>query len=90
MPDILAAWARREGCSGEPASSSIGSDVTHLRYSCPPGAAVELYRVDGGGHAWPGSRGSAAIAKAVGRTTFTVDADTVMWEFFRDHPLPMG
>ena len=88
MPDILAAWARREGCPGGPASSRIGSDVTLLRYSCPPDAAVSLYRVEGGGHAWPGSRGSAAIAGAVGRTTFTIDADALMWDFFREHPLP--
>lgn len=89
MPQILAAWARREGCADTgPATSSIGADVTLLRYSCPPSTALELYRVDGGGHAWPGSRGSAAIAAAVGRNTFTIDADSIMWNFFREHPLP--
>ncbi|HSP36757.1 MAG TPA: prolyl oligopeptidase family serine peptidase [Frankiaceae bacterium] len=89
MPDILASWATRERCrDGAPAESTIGSDVTHLRYDCPAGSAVELYRVTTGGHAWPGSPGSAALAAAVGRTTFTINADAVMWDFFRAHPLP--
>jgi polyhydroxybutyrate depolymerase len=89
MPDILAGWATRENCSsGPPATSAIGSDVTVLRYSCPAGSAVELYRIAGGGHAWPGSSGSAALGRVVGRTTFTVNADEVMWDFLQAHPLP--
>jgi len=89
VPDILASWAARERCrAGAPAQSRIGPDVTLLRYDCPAGSAVELYRVAGGGHAWPGSPGSAALAAAVGRTTFTINADALMWAFFRAHPLP--
>ena len=89
VPDTLASWAARERCrAGAPAQSRIGPDVTLLRYDCPAGSAVELYRVAGGGHAWPGSPGSAALAAAVGRTTFTINADSLMWAFFRAHPLP--
>jgi len=48
---------------------------------------VELYVAAGGGHAWPGSRGSKPIAAVVGRTTFSISADAVMWRFFVAQPL---
>ncbi len=88
IPEITAAWAKRNDCaSSAPAEREVASDVTLLRWSCPPGADVELYRVEGGGHSWPGSDFSKAVASAVGPTTFSIDADDVMWEFFEAHPL---
>ena len=41
----------------------------------------------GGGHAWPGSEASQAIASAVGYTTMSIDATALMWTFFEMHPL---
>ena len=46
-----------------------------------------LYRVTGGGHAWPGSTTSAAIEGIVGHTTMSIDANAIMWKFFVAHPL---
>jgi polyhydroxybutyrate depolymerase len=65
----------------------VAADVTVLSWSCPAGAEVELYRVTDGGHTWPGSKFSQQIANVVGKTTFSIDADTVMWAFFEAHPL---
>jgi polyhydroxybutyrate depolymerase len=48
---------------------------------------VELYRVNGGGHAWPGSAASASLASVVGYTTTAISADQIMWAFFAAHPL---
>ena len=62
--------------------------VTLLRYTCPKNATVELYRISGGGHAWPGSTFTASISSAVGFTTMAIDADAIMWRFFEQHPLP--
>jgi poly(3-hydroxybutyrate) depolymerase len=40
-----------------------------------------------GGHAWPGSEFSKAIAAVVGRTTFSINANELMREFFEAHPI---
>ena len=47
----------------------------------------DRYVIGGGGHSWPGSDFSATIESIVGLTTFEVDANEVMWEFFQAHPL---
>jgi polyhydroxybutyrate depolymerase len=90
VPDNAAAWAARNGCDDiAPAENAVASDVAQLVYACPPGVETELYRVDGGGHAWPGSETSKAIESAVGPTTFSIDATALMWAFFEMHPLPV-
>jgi polyhydroxybutyrate depolymerase len=88
IPAQVAGWAKRNDCRPNPNRRAIGTDVTQITYRCPADAAVELYRVNGGGHTWPGSRVSASLAAATGRTTFTISADTTMWKFFQTHPLP--
>jgi polyhydroxybutyrate depolymerase len=61
-----------------------------LRYLCPRGAELGFYRIDNGGHAWPGSEFSRQIESVVGFTTFSIHASDVMWDFFASHPLPVG
>jgi polyhydroxybutyrate depolymerase len=92
IPAEAAAWARRNGCAPRPTVTAVAHGVALIRYRCPQRAAVELYRVDGGGHAWPGSEASRAIASYVGFTTFAIDADRLMWNFFQANPLqpPLG
>lgn len=87
IPQDTADWARRNGCRSTPTDSKAASGVTLVRYRCPAGADVELYVVKGGGHAWPGSKVSAAIKSVVGFTTFAITADAIMWRFFKAHPL---
>lgn len=87
--DHLSDWAEANGCTGGPSEERAGSDVVHVRWQgCPEGAEVELFRVDGGGHTWPGSEFSRAIERVVGKTTFEIDANDEMWAFFEAHPLP--
>jgi len=90
IPQDAADWARRNGCRSASSRTKVADDVTLIRYRCPPLAQVELYVVKGGGHAWPGSQGSAALQAAVGRTTFSITADAIMWRFFAAHPLRKG
>jgi polyhydroxybutyrate depolymerase len=79
-------WARRNRCEADPVDSIIAADVTRRVYAgCADNAAVVLYTVQGGGHTWPG--GTPLPEWFVGRTTYTVDATSLMWAFFRDHPL---
>ena len=88
VPEMAGAWAVRNGCDATaPSESRVTSDVALLTWTCPPGAEAVLYRVDGGGHSWPGSDFSASVADIVGPTTMTISANEIMWSFFRSHPL---
>lgn len=87
VPEVLAAWGERNGCEGtEPTEESVADDVTLLTFDCPTAADTVLYRVDGGGHTWPGSDGLEGAESIVGTTTFSIDADEIMWDFFERHP----
>ena len=87
IPTITADWAKRNGCGVQPTAVALTSDVTSLRFPCPAGAEVILDRVTGGGHSWPGSTFSQTIVGVVGKTTMTISADALMWQFFVAHPL---
>ena len=87
VPAMTQAWAVRNGCEPRSEEEQLADDVARLTFDCPAGAETELYRVDGGGHSWPGSDFSAQIESVVGPTTFSIDANEVMWDFFEDHPL---
>ena len=56
IPQQLAAWAKRNGCTLTLREQKVTSDVTLLSYPCPKGAEVELYRVTGGGAQLAGER----------------------------------
>jgi polyhydroxybutyrate depolymerase len=88
VPAIVRSWAKRNDCNPRPTRTKIGADVILVRYRCPKRATVELYRIQGGGHSWPGSAFSKSIVAVVGPTTDTVIANDVIWKFFERHPLP--
>jgi polyhydroxybutyrate depolymerase len=87
IEDITADWAKRNGCSAKKTEQKVASDVTRIAWSCPRGDEAELYRVEGGGHSWPGSEFSKQVASVVGKTTDSISADEIMWKFFQEHPL---
>ena len=87
VPEITARWAERNGCAGEPTESPVGTDVVQVAWTCPGGQDVVLYRIEGGGHTWPGSPFMVAAVDLVGTTTTTIDANQVIWDFFQAHPL---
>ncbi|NLA34837.1 MAG: hypothetical protein GX868_04010 [Actinobacteria bacterium] len=87
IPDITAAWARRNGCGAEPAETSVAADVVLVDFDCPVGADLQLYRVVDGGHTWPGSQLSASLEAVMGRTTNSIDATATIWEFFSRNSL---
>jgi polyhydroxybutyrate depolymerase len=79
------ALAQRNGCDGAAGELPSHGDVRGVSFTgCD--ADVVFYKVDGGGHAWPG--GGRLPAFIVGHTTQDIDATRVMWDFFRQHPLP--
>ncbi len=87
IPEIAAAWAKRNGCGGDPTTTEVTTDVTLLSWPCAADRAVHLYRVNGGGHTWPGSAFTTVAASILGHTTHTISADSLIWRFFRAHPL---
>jgi polyhydroxybutyrate depolymerase len=85
-PRWAANWARRNQCDPSPVESRVAADVTRRTYTnCADGAGVVLYTIEGGGHTWPG--GGPMPEWFVGRTTRSIDATSLMWAFFREHPL---
>ena len=85
IPTVTARWARRNQCAPTPVESRVALDVTRIEYPCSNNAPVVLYRIEGGGHTWPG--GKYLPEWFAGTTTQSIDASSLMWEFFKAHPL---
>lgn len=74
----------RDGCASTPSETRIGADVVAQTWSgCRAPGAVVHYRIDGGGHTWPGAAGR----DGPGETTQTISATTLIERFFAAHPL---
>jgi polyhydroxybutyrate depolymerase len=85
VEDATAAWAAFDGCGTPPVKSTVADDVQHLVWPhCPQRGAVQLYRIEGGGHTWPG--GLVLPVSRLGRTTASIDATKLMLDFFDAHP----
>src|SRR2546427_1164214 len=86
IPTWTANWARRNRCAPNPLDSAVAADVTRRAYThCADDAAVVLYTVRGGGHTWPG--GKPLPQWFAGRASTRIDATSLMWAFFGEHPL---
>lgn len=95
VPHSIAGWVSRNGCDPTPTTvvipdsdSSDGSTVTRESYSqCQAGADVILYKLNGGGHTWPDGW-QYFSEPIVGNTNRDINANELMWEFFKAHPMP--
>ena len=89
-------WRLRNGCrAGDGASVALpdldpkdGSTVTRISSRCPPGGDVLLYRIDGGGHRWPGKSPDASLLSPLvnsllGPQNRDIDGPEVIWDFFK-------
>ncbi len=89
FPDVLewvGNWARRNRCALDALELKAAAHVVRREYrNCAEDAAVVLYTLVGGGHAWPG--GKPLPEWWVGTTSSEIDATALMWAFFREHPL---
>ena len=91
----LARWIALNGCSAEPVTleerreEATGFTATHLRWApCESGAEVELWRLTGAGHGWPGAD-VGRRERLVGPGTKVVIAAEEVWRFvsrFRKEP----
>jgi polyhydroxybutyrate depolymerase len=79
--ETAAQWAGHNRCTGGPVTTKVGSEVTRLSWNgCV--APVVLYRIDGGGHTWPGA---TVDVDRLGLTTHQVSATDEMWRFFEEN-----
>lgn len=86
----LGRWLERNGCTPEAErierrvwSNPEGDEhrAEHLRYGPCSGAPVEMWRLRGPGHAWPGGRASRLLARIVAPPTEVIDAGAEAWAF---------
>ncbi|HET6372118.1 MAG TPA: PHB depolymerase family esterase [Candidatus Polarisedimenticolia bacterium] len=94
IPQTVSGWLSRDGCPSSPIvedwadlSPDDGTTVTQMTYQgCSGSGDVVLLRVNGGGHTWPG--GSSTVStRVVGKVSKEFNANKVMIEFFKAHPM---
>jgi len=83
-------WRSVDACQGDPPGEALpdvgdGTTVQRFAYAgCAASTEVVFYRIDNGGHTWPG--GKQYLPKAViGRTTRTLDGSEAIAQFFLAH-----
>ena len=91
-------WRQLNGCPYPPTICRFANraldGTTAMRIAYGPGledTEVILIRIEGGGHAWPGTRSPLNL---IGKCSRDISANDLMWEFFCRHPrgrqLPSG
>jgi polyhydroxybutyrate depolymerase len=94
VPESMRFWAKQNQCPESPLitheSDRDPKDGTRVRREayvpCGEGAEVVLYAIEGGGHTWPGGD-QYLPAGIIGRTSRDIDANEVIWDFFKRHTL---
>ncbi len=87
-------WINKNCCDCEPACTDLEKDPSGLFVKCyiygkgQEAAKVIFYRIEGGGHTWPG-RPRFFPAKAYGKTAINLNATEIIWQFFKDYKLPV-
>jgi len=86
MEAAVRAWAAQNRCADGPRETPLPDRVTVIGYlGCRDDADIVFYRIDGGGHTWPGSRLTLPPGR-FGATIHDLDATALIGEFFAAHP----
>lgn len=91
--DYVEYWQTLLGSSGTSYTDNLpdknsedNSTVSVTTYTdCDKDAALKLYKIEGGGHTWPGGR-QYLSKKLIGSTNYDINACDVIWEFFEELP----
>jgi polyhydroxybutyrate depolymerase len=77
-------WVDANDAHDGPRAEVLPPDTTIRRWTGrSPRSDVAFYRIEDGGHTWPGNR--AWVPPFFGRTSRAFDATTVIWAFFAAH-----
>jgi polyhydroxybutyrate depolymerase len=95
IDQMILRWAKHDGCSVKPTivdrrTERDGSGQSAIRYvysNCQNGAEVDLWKLSGAGHVWPGGR-QKVMERILGPSTEIIDANQEMWNFFQRFSLP--
>ena len=85
IPTWVAQYAAHNGCKTLQLVASINEVSGEQFSSCTQGSDVVFYTLAGDGHTWPGST-SPMPEKMVGKTSHSIDATDLIWQFFEQHP----
>lgn len=85
-------WVKANGCNTIPVSGTISdktktdsSTVFFDLYKNPANnIEVVLYRIEGGGHTWPGAF-QYLPESIIGKTNKDIEAQDIIWQFFKRH-----
>lgn len=93
LEETIREWVDRNGCLADPTVENLPDrvdDGTTVRREthpgCDQGAEVTLWRVEGGGHTWPGS--PARFGPSLGPESEEIIAAETLVDFFTNHPMP--
>lgn len=94
VEDSVGYWVKKNGCSPVPVVNeqpdrdpADGTRVTSMEYvNRDDGTEVILFIVEGGGHTWPGGL-QYLPERVIGKTSRDIDANEVIWSFFRRQSL---
>lgn len=83
-------WVQKNQCNTEMGSELLpnkrwfdGTTVQVDTYSgCRQGSKVVLYKIEGGGHTWPGTK-QYLPASIIGKTSREINGCDVIWNFFK-------
>jgi len=75
-------WKAFDKCATGGTTTTQGV-VTHSMWPCADGTVLELYKIEGGGHSWPGGQRMLRILDV---PSDALNATQVAWDFFAAHP----
>jgi len=85
VEDGIDLWVSLNSCPTQAQETQTGNIIHRIYAPCQQNSAVELYKILGGEHAWPGGE---AVSQQVGEPTDEIDATALMWAFFKEHARP--
>jgi polyhydroxybutyrate depolymerase len=80
--DTLASFLAERLGQNAPVETVVADDVSLRDWSAGE-VTVRFYRIDGGGHTWPGGP-QYLPERRIGATTQSIDATATMWQFFAE------
>lgn len=95
IDSVLAYWRSKNGCSGNSVTASLpdvntadGCTVQSIHNAfCSNGSEVLHYKINNGGHTWPGMPFAQYPEFIVGKTDKDIHASQEIWRFFSRHRL---
>ena len=93
VPETIEWWVNRNSCDKEPKVENLpeviqdGTNVIKESYTgCKNNSDIIHYKIIDGGHTWP--QGWQYFSESlVGKTSQQLNANEVIWEFFKKHPM---